>query len=121
MHKGTLLRVPYHNAMHYHHALDLLLLHVPTSTLDEGTRRPGLRSDWMHKGTLLRVPYHNAMHYHYTLDLLLLHVPTSTLDEGSRQPCLRSDWMHKGTLLRVPYYTTSACLTVHYCCTCLSM
>merc|ERR1711892_898357 len=64
MHRGALLRAPYHNAMHYHHAPDLLLLHVPTSTLDEGTRRPGLCGNWMHRGALLRAPYHNAMHYH---------------------------------------------------------
>jgi len=80
MHKGTLLCVPHHDAVHYHHALDLLILHVPASTLDQGARRPSLCGDWMHKGTLLRVPYHDAVHYHHALDLLLLHVPTSTLD-----------------------------------------
>jgi len=60
MHKGTLLRVPYHDAMHYHNASALLLLHLPTSTLDQDARRPSLRSNWMHKGTLLRVPHYNA-------------------------------------------------------------
>jgi hypothetical protein len=37
MHKGTLLCLPYHNAMLYHHALALLLIHVPTSTLHKDT------------------------------------------------------------------------------------
>jgi hypothetical protein len=33
MHKGTLLCVPDHDAMHYHHALALLFIHVPASAL----------------------------------------------------------------------------------------
>merc|ERR1719424_2116974 len=106
--------------MHYHHALDLLLLHVPTSTLDEGTRQPGLCGSWMHRGTLLRAPYHNAMHYHHALDLLLLHVPTSTLDQGARRPSLCRDWMHKGTLLRVhDHNANNTCthFTMHNRCT----
>jgi hypothetical protein len=37
MHKGTLLCLPYHNAMHYYLALALLLFHVPPSTLDKDT------------------------------------------------------------------------------------
>merc|ERR1712086_783571 len=95
--------------MHYHHAPDLLLLHVPTSTLDEGSRRPGLCGNWMHRGGLLRAPYHNAMHYHHVPDLLLLHVPTSTLDEGTRRPGLCGNWMHRGALL--VRLTTTPCTT----------
>jgi len=121
-----LLLAPNYNAVHYHHALDLLVLHVPTSTLDKGPRRCSLCCNWMHKGTLLRVHDHNAMHYHHALDLLVLHVPTGTLHEGSRRSGLRSNWMHKGTVLRMPHHNTSTAnhpthLAVHDCCACLAM
>jgi len=73
-----MLRVPYHNAMHYHDASALLLLHLPTGTLDKGARRPSLRSNWMHKRTLLRVPRYNAstrVPMHNRCSCLAMHNP----------------------------------------------